>query len=85
MGRITNKNKILNGGDILKNAKVVTSKFLQLRDKLNQEISNHRGYDTSSMRIIGTSETTLNIHAIQCAFGELCELLHELTMEEDDT
>ena len=69
---------------MLKNAKVVTSKFLQLRDKLNKEISSHRGYDNSSMRAVGTSETTQNINSLQHAFGELCELLHELTMEDDN-
>lgn len=67
---------------MLKDAKVVTSKFLQLRDKLNNEISSHRGYDNSPMRAVGTSEATCNIQSLQRAFGELCVLLHELTMEE---
>lgn len=68
---------------MFKNAKVVTSKFLQLRDRLNNAIRNNRGYDNSSMRAYGTSEVTCNIWELQKAFGELCELLHELTVEEN--
>ena len=63
-------------------AKVVTSKFLVLRDKLNKAISDNRGYDNSSMRAVGTSEVTCNIYELQKAFGELCELLHELTINK---
>ena len=61
-------------------AKVVTSKFLQLRDKLNKNIRENRGYDTQPMRAVGTSEASCNIYELQKAFGELCELLHELTI-----
>lgn len=67
---------------MLKDAKVVTSKFLQLRDKLNNAIRDNKGYDNSIMRAHGTSEVTCNIWELQKAFGELCELLHELTTEE---
>lgn len=70
---------------MLKDAKVVTSKFLQLRDKLNHAISDNRDYDSRPMRAYGTSQTTANIWEIQQAFGELCELLHELVVEEDNT
>lgn len=70
---------------MLKDAKVVTSKFLQLRDKLNNAIRSNQGYDNSSMRAVGCSEVTCNIFELQKAFGELCELLHELTVEEDNT
>jgi hypothetical protein len=61
-------------------AKVITSKFLQLKEKLDNGIRENRGYDNSSMRAMGTSETSLNISELQKAFGELCELLHELTI-----
>ncbi len=70
---------------MLKDAKVVTSKFLQLKDKLNNSIRDNRGYDNSIMRATGTSEVTCNILELQTAFGELCELLHELVIEENDT
>lgn len=69
---------------MLKDAKVVTSKFLQLRDKLNHAISDNRDYDSRPMRAYGTSQTTANIWELQRAFGELCELLHELVVEEND-
>lgn len=69
---------------MLKDARVVTSKFLQLRNKLNNEIISHIGYDNNPMRAVGTSEVTCNIFALQEAFGELCELLHELTIKEED-
>lgn len=69
---------------MLKNTKVVTSKFLQLRDKLNNAIRDNKGYDNNIMRASGTSEVTCNIYELQKAFGELCELLHELVIEEDN-
>lgn len=68
------------GINMFEEAKVVTSKFLQLRDKLDNGIRENRGYDNSPMRTMGTSETNLNISELQKAFGELCELLHELTI-----
>ena len=61
-------------------AKVVTSKFLQLKEKLDRAISSNRGYDRSVMRQFGESELTCNVRELQKSFGELCELLHELTI-----
>lgn len=69
---------------MFEDAKVVTSKFLQLRDNLNNAIRNNKGYDNNIMRNHGTSEVTCNIWELQKAFGELCELLHKLTIEEDN-
>lgn len=68
------------GINMFEEAKVVTSKFLQLRDKLNNAIRDNRGYDTNPMRASGTSEQSCNIYELQKAFGELCELLHELVV-----
>ena len=62
--------------------KIVTSKFLQLKDKLDKNIRENKGYDNNPMRAIGTSETSCNIFELQKAFGELCELLHELTINK---
>lgn len=70
------------GNNMLKDAKVATSKFLQLKDNLNHRIMSNKGYDNSLARVYGTSEVTCNIGELQRAFGELCELLHELTVEE---
>lgn len=69
---------------MFEDAKVVTSKFLQLRDKLNNAIRDNKGYDNNIMREYGTSEVTRNIYELQEAFGELCVLLHELTIKEDN-
>lgn len=65
----------------LKDARVVTSKFLQLKDKLNNAISRN----TAARQIWNNpsnDEIASNIAQIQKAFGELCELLHELSVEE---
>lgn len=65
---------------MFEDAKVVTSKFLQLKDELDNAIRNNKGYDNNIMRANGTSEVTCNIWELQRAFGELCVLLHELTI-----
>ena len=65
---------------MFEDARVVTSKFLQLRDKLDNAIRDNKGYNNSVMREYGRSEETCNIWELQKAFGELCELLHELTI-----
>lgn len=70
---------------MFEDAKVVTSKFLQLRDNLNDAIRNNKSYDNSIMRAHGTSEVTCNIYELQKAFGELCVLLHELTIKENNS
>ena len=65
----------------LKNATVVTSKFLQLRDKLNNAIDLN---ETARQGFNGPSneEIAYNVYKIQQAFGELCEFLHELAVDE---
>lgn len=64
----------------LKDARVVTSKFVQLKDELNNDIAKNRaarqGYNPSN------DEIAYDVHRIQKAFGELCELLHELALED---
>lgn len=65
---------------MFKDARVVTSKFLQLKDKLDNAIRDNKGYNNSVMREYGKSEDTCNIYELQKAFGELCVLLHELTI-----
>ena len=67
---------------MFEDAKVVTSKFLQLKDNLDNTIRNNKGSDNNPMRAYGTSEVTSNIWALQQAFGELCVLLHRLTIEK---
>ena len=67
---------------MLKDAKVVTSKFLQLKDKLNDAIRENECANYNFCGV-GVNKTSCDIHALQKAFGELCVLLHELTVEED--
>lgn len=66
----------------LKDARVVTSKFLQLKDKLNNDIAKNiaarQGYGSGP----SSDEIAYNVHRIQKAFGELCELLHEMALED---
>lgn len=78
----TEKGTSLGGINVFEEAKIITSKFLQLKEKLDNGIRENRGYDNSGMRAMGTSETSLNIFELQKAFGELCELLHELTIDK---
>ena len=70
---------------MLKDAKVVTSKFLQLRDKLNNAMKENECIDYNSPSVgVGTTKLSCDIHALQRAFGELCLLLHDLTIEEKE-
>lgn len=70
---------------MLKDAKVVTSKFLQLRDKVNKELMSNEVLFGAGLGNGFTDHTTeANIRTLERAFGELCELLHELVVEEND-
>lgn len=63
---------------MLEGAKVTTSKFLQLRDELDKELRDNEN-------LLGANNhasEVLNIHSLQKSFGKLCELLHELTIED---
>lgn len=63
---------------MMKDARVVTSKFLQLKNELDNSIKlSHRKVYADTEDIYSM---VMNIHR---AFGVLCELLHELTIEED--
>lgn len=64
----------------LKDAQVITSKFLQLKDKMDNAIAQNIAAQTSWQP--SPKEIAYNIAQIQKAFGELCELLHELTLNE---
>jgi len=69
---------------MLKDAKVVTSKFLELKNKLDTAIKeNELCYNQPSPHVgyKGTLESW-QIRKLQETFGELCELLHELVVED---
>lgn len=65
----------------LKDARVVTSKFLQLKDELDNTIARN-----IAARQVWNSpsneEIAYNVAKIQQSFGKLCELLHEMVLEE---
>ncbi len=65
----------------LKDARVVTSKFLQLKDKLNNAIARNNAA-RQVWNNPSNEEIARNVAQIQQAFGELCELLHEIALEE---
>jgi hypothetical protein len=65
----------------LKDARVVTSKFLQLKDDLNNAIAKNEAA-RPMWNNPSNEEIACNVHRIQKAFGELCELLHELALED---
>ena len=65
----------------LKDAQVVTSKFLQLKDKMNNAISQNIAARPSWSEP-STQEIAYNVAQIGKAFNELCELLHEMTLDE---
>ena len=63
---------------MLEDAKVVTSKFLELRDNLDRRMDNNRMFS-------GNMRDSLNILELRIAFRELCELLHELAIGKNNT
>ena len=68
---------------MLKDAKVVTSKFLQLKAKVEKEIcENSSMFGPGPGNSFRDCTTEANVRTLEKAFGELCELLHELTIEE---
>lgn len=68
----------------LQDAKLVSSKFLQLKDRLDKELSNNKTLYGPGLGNGFTDHTQeMDIITLVRAFGELCELLHELVIEED--
>ena len=71
---------------MLKNDKaiVVTSKFLQLKDKLDKQLQNNKTMFAPGPGN-GYKDYTkdADVRTLVDMFGELCELLHEMVMDED--
>lgn len=64
-------------------AKVVTSKFLMLKNNLEQELKANYGlYGPGPGNGFTDHTTEANFRSLYNAFDELCELLHQLTTEE---
>lgn len=67
---------------MFEDAKVVTSKFLQLKDKLDKEVaSNECRYSPGIGNGYKDYVRDANIKTVVEMFGELCELLHDLTVK----
>lgn len=64
-----------------KDAQVITSKFLQLKDKMDNAIAQNIAA-RSSCGELSLREIAYNVSQVQKAFGELCELLHEIALDE---
>ena len=67
----------------LQDAKVVSSKFLQLKDKLDKELSNNKTLYAPGLGN-GFQDYTkeADVRTLTEMFRELCELLHEMTVDE---
>lgn len=67
----------------LQDAKVVNSKFLQLKNKLDKELSNNKTLYAPGLGN-GFQDCTkeADVRTLIKMFGELCELLHELAIEQ---
>lgn len=67
----------------LQDAKVVSSKFLELKDKLDKRLSNNKTlYAPGIGNGFQDYTNEADIRTLVEMFGELCELLHELVVEE---
>ena len=67
---------------MFEDAKVVTSKFLQLKDELNRKLaSNQSLYSPGPGNGFRDCTKEADIRTVVEMFGELCELLHDLTMK----
>ena len=65
---------------MFEDAKIVTSKFLKLKNNLDNAMNHNYGFfKDREMR------NSHNITELREAFGDLCILLHELTINESDT
>ena len=65
----------------LEDARVVTSKFLQLKDELNNAIDRNPAarHDFNSP---SNEEISYNVFKIKQSFEKLCDLLHEIALYE---
>ncbi len=68
----------------LKDAEVKTSKFSQLKDKLNNELTNNQiMYAPGLGNGFQDHRKEMDLRSLHNAFNELCDLLHELACKED--
>lgn len=69
---------------MLKDAKVVTSKFLELKEKVNKEfLTNQNLFGACAGNDFTDFSKEMNVATLKKGFNELCDLLHELVMEDN--
>lgn len=67
----------------LKNAEIKTSKFLQLKEKLDKELINNQVmYAPGLGNNYQDNRKEMDLRSLCNAFNELCDLLHELACKE---
>lgn len=67
----------------LKDAKIETSKFLQLKEKLAKElINNQTMYAPGPGNGFKDCRKEMDLMSLHNVFNELCDLLHELACKE---
>ena len=67
----------------LKDAEVKTSKFLQLKEKLDKELINNQVmYAPGLGNNYQDNRKEMDLRSLHNAFNELCDLLHELVCKE---
>ena len=68
----------------LKDAEIKTSKFLQLKEKLDKElINNQTMYAPGLGNGFQDYRKEMDLRSLHNAFNELCDLLHEVVCKED--
>ena len=69
---------------MLNNAKVITSKFLELKENINKEfLINQNLFGASIANGFTDYSREKNVETLEKGFNELCDLLHELVMEDN--
>lgn len=69
---------------MLKDVKVVTSKFLELKENINKEfLTNQNLFGASVGNGFTDYSQEMNVETLKKGFNELCDLLHELVMEDN--
>ena len=67
---------------MLNNAKVVTSKFLELKENINKEfLVNQNLFGAGVGNGFTDYSKEMNMETLKKGFNELCDLLHDLVME----
>ena len=68
----------------IRDAEIKTSKFLQLKEKLDKELNNNQiMYAPGLGNGFQDCRKEMDMRSLHNAFNELCDLLHELACKEN--